>query len=171
MGGMFIIQKITQCFDPAQDRICLSVQDGNDQVLLLWLTQRLANRLAGALANWLDDDLKIQAAGQSVPSLHAWEQAAAQAQLKPDRPVETAAAKGEALLETVDLARGLHGYTLTFKWGGTGAAQLTMSGTELRQWLGILHRLFDTAGWPKHAWPQWFGAVGSAPSAATYSLH
>lgn len=168
---MFIVQKITQCFDPTQDRICLSVQDSDGKVLLLWLTQRLANRLAGALSNWLEDDLKIQAAGQSVPSLHAWEQAAAQAQLKPGRPVEATVAKGEALLEAVDLARSLHGYTLTFKWRATGTAQLRLSGTELRQWLGILHRLFDTAEWPKHAWPQWFGALGDAPSAATCSLH
>lgn len=166
---MFIIQKITPCFDPVQDRICLNVQDGNGQVLLLWLTQRLANRLAGTLANWLDDDLKTQAAGQSIPSLHVWEQAAAQAQLKPDRPVEVAAAKGAALLETVDLARGLHGYTLTFKWRGGEVAQLVMSGTELRQWLGILYRLFDTAEWPKYAWPQWFGEASDAP--ATYALH
>jgi len=168
---MLIIQKITQRFDPLQDRICLGVQDSNGQVMLLWLTQRLANRLAGALANWLDAELRIQAAGQSVPSLHAWEQAAAQAQLKPDQPVVAATAKSAALLESVDLTRGLHGYTLIFKWGATGAAQLTMSGTELRQWLGILHRLFDTAEWPKNAWPQWFAVAGGAPSAAVFSLH
>jgi len=101
--------------------------------------------------------VKTLAAGQSVFSLHAWEQSSAKAQLKPERPVDPAAAQGEALLNAVDLVSGPNGYTLTFKWGSAGAARLMLNPTELRQWLIILRRLFDTAGWPKHAWPEWFG--------------
>lgn len=71
---MFVIQKITQGYDPEQDRIGLTAQSAKDQVLLLWLTQRLANRLAGALARWLGEDVKTLASGQSAFSLHAWEQ-------------------------------------------------------------------------------------------------
>lgn len=153
-----MIQKITQHYESEQDRIGLTAQDAKGRVLLLWLTQRLANRLAGALARWLDEDLKSMTAGQSVFNLHAWEQSAARAQMKPGRPVDAAAAQGEALLNAVDLERGPSGYTLTFKWGSAGAASLSLTATELRQWLGILHRLFDTAEWPKHAWPAWFAA-------------
>ena len=51
---MFVIQKITQRYDPEQDRIGLTTQNAKNQVLLLWLTQQLANRLAGALAaGWM----------------------------------------------------------------------------------------------------------------------
>lgn len=170
---MFVIQKITQRYDPEQDRIGLTAQNAKDQVLLLWLTQRLANRLAGALARWLDEELKTMASGRSVLSLHAWEQSAAQVQMKRGRPVDPAAAQGEALVNAVDLARGPNGYTLTFKWGSAGATRLMLNPTELRQWLGILHRLFDTAGWPKHAWPEWFsaGAESGAPSTLQHVLH
>jgi len=170
---MVMIQKITQHYDPEQDRIGLTAQNAKDQVLLLWLTQRLANRLAGALACWLDEDLKTMTAGQSVFSLHAWEQSAARAQMKPGRPVDPAAAQGEALLNAVDLVRGPSGYTLTFKWGSADAARLTLTATGLRQWLGILHQLFDTAEWPKHAWPEWFavGAESGAPSTTQRVLH
>jgi hypothetical protein len=170
---MFMIQKITQRYDPEQDRIGLTAQSAKDQVLLLWLTQRLANRLAGALTRWLDEELKTIASGRSVFSLHAWEQSAARAQMKPGRPVDPAAAQSEALVNAVDLARGPNGYTLTFKWGSAGAARLTLTATELRQWLGILYRQFDTAGWPKHAWPKWFaaGAGSGAPSTMHHVLH
>ena len=171
---MFIIQKITQRYDPEQDRIGLTTQDSKGQVLLLWLTQRLANGLAGALAHWLDEDVKTAASGQSTFSLHAWEQSSAEAQLNTaERPVDPTAAQDHVLLNAVDLTRGPGGYTLVFKWGSTGAARLMLNTTELRQWLGILRRQFDTAGWPKHAWPEWFaaGAENTAPATASRLLH
>ena len=39
---MFSIQKITPRYDQEQDRLSLNVQNAEGQVLLLWLTQRLA---------------------------------------------------------------------------------------------------------------------------------
>lgn len=170
---MIVIKKITQHYDPEQDRIGLTTEDAEGRVHLLWLTLRLANRLAGTLANWLDEDVKALAPGQSVFSLHAWEQSAAQAQFTPGRPVKLTAVRGEALLNAVDLVRGPNGYTLTFKWGTGGAARLTVTVTELRQWLIILHRQFDTAGWPKNAWPKWFSAnpESAAPSTVPHLLH
>jgi hypothetical protein len=170
---MFMIRKITQRYDPEQDRIGLTAQNAEGQVLLLWLTQRLVNRLVGILASWLDEDVKTMTSGRSMFSLHAWEQSSAEAQLKPGRPVDPAAVQGEALVNAVDLARGPKGYTLTFKWVSAGAARLMLNPTELRQTLIILHRIFDTAGWPKHAWPEWFaaGAESGAPSTTHHVLH
>jgi hypothetical protein len=170
---MFMIRKITQHYDPEQDRIGLTAQNDEGCVLLLWLTQRLANRLVGKLASWLDEDVKTMPSGRPMFSPHAWEQSSAEAQLKPDRPVDPAAARSEALLTAVDLARGPKGYTLTFKWGSAGAARLRLNPTELRQTLIILHRLFDTATWSKLAWPEWFAAdAGSGePSTTHHVLH
>ncbi|MCX5820662.1 MAG: hypothetical protein NT047_12280 [Deltaproteobacteria bacterium] len=168
---MFAIRKITQRYDPEQDRIGLTAQNDEGRVLLLWLTQRLTNRLVGKLASWLDEDVKTMPSGRPMFSPHAWEQSSAEVQLKPDRPVDAAAVQGEALLTAVDLARDPSGYTLTFKWGSAGAARLRLNPTELRQSLIILHRLFDTAGWPKHAWPEWFAAgEGSGASSTTHHV-
>jgi hypothetical protein len=62
---------------------------------------------------------------------------------------------------------------LTFKWGSAGAARLTFTAIELRQSLIILHRLYDIAGWPKDAWPEWFaaGMESGAPSTTHHVLH
>ncbi|MFN7085200.1 MAG: hypothetical protein ACK4N4_01075 [Burkholderiales bacterium] len=169
---MFIIQKITQHYDPEQDRVGLTAQDAAGRVLLLWLTQRLANRLAGALGGWLDASVKAVAAASAAPSLQAWEQAAAQVQLKPEPPVDAAAAQNEALLRVIDLARDAGGYTLTFKWGQDGAARLMLDETELRQWLGILYRLFEAAEWPRDAWPAWFAIrEGEMPAPSSRFVH
>ena len=54
---MLVIEKISQHYDPEQDRIGLTAQNAEGRVLLLWLTQRLANRLAGALTRWLDKEV------------------------------------------------------------------------------------------------------------------
>ncbi len=163
---MFLIQKISQFYYPEQDCIGLTTQNADGRTLLLWLTQRFANRLVGTLAHWLDEDVKTVASGQSVFSLHGWEQSSAEAQLKIGRPADPAAAQGEALLNAADLTCGPSGYTVTFKWGSAGTVRLMFHTTELRQWLSILHRQFDTTGWPKHAWPEWFaaGAGSGAPS-------
>jgi len=155
---VFVIQKITQRYDPAQDRIEFNVQDAEGRVLRLWLTQRLANRLPAPLVSWLDED----AGNTAASGLHAWEQAAAQAQLKPDRPVEAVAAN-EVLVTEIDLAHGTGAYSLVLKWQD-GAARLSLGATELRQWLGILYRLVAGAGWPTQFWPAWL-----APDAVTAS--
>ena len=155
---MFVIQKITQHYNQEQDRIGQTVASAEGRVLLLWLTQRLINLLVGTLASWLEEDVKISAAGQSAFKLNAWEQSSAEALVKPDRPVDPTVAQGEALVNSIDLARSPNGYTLTFKWGPAGAALLTFTAIEMRQWLGILHHLFDIAEWPKQAWPEWFSA-------------
>lgn len=176
---MVVIKRVTPRYDPKQDRIGLTVQDVKDQVLLLWLTQRLANRLAAALSGWLDEDVKVSASEQQQPqplsdpvlqplsdpvsklpsqlpsSLHTWEQWAARSKMKPGRPVDRAKAQGEALLNEIDLARGSKGYTVTFKWEPTGAARLVLDPTQVRQWLILLYRQFRLAEWPKHAWPNW----------------
>jgi len=169
---MFVIQKITQHYNREQDRIAQTVQNAAGQVLSLWLTQRLTNLLVGTLSSWLEEDVKTSSAGQ-VAKMHAWEQSSAEAQLQPDIPVNPAAAQGEVLVSTIDLARSQSGYNLTFKWGVDGAAFLTLTATELRQWLGILHHLFDLAEWPKQAWPEWFSVSekNGSPTAAHHLLH
>ncbi len=166
---MFIIQTITQNYDQDQDRISLAARNLEGEVVLLWLTQRLANRLARTLTDWLAADLATVTAGQSDSRLHAFEQSVAQAQLKPLPPVVAAVVHLDYLITSVDLARSETGYILTFKWGEAGSARLAMMALELRQWLGILYRLFALAEWPRAAWPSWLAeeAGGNGPTSAT----
>ena len=67
--------------------------------------------------------------------------------------VKSSAAKEEALLTTIDFSHGDRGYALTFKWGVTGVARITLQAKELRHYLEGFSRLYDIAKWPKTAWP------------------
>ena len=170
---MFVIQKISQHYNQEQDRIGQTAQNAEGQVLLLWLTQRLANLLVGTLSSWLDEDMKTELAGQSALVMHAREQMSAEAQLQLGQPLDPTTALGEALVNTIDLARSDNGYKLTFKWGLAGAAFLAFTAMELRQWLSILHHLYDIAEWNKQVWPDWFSLSqkNSAPATTHRLLH
>lgn len=178
---MFIIQKITQRYHPEQDRVSFSVENVEQKVLLLWLTQRLANRLVGILVSWLAEDSQTVSITQSSSDLRILQQVPTQQMQQTQQAqqtqgtvvsaVDAAVAQSEVLLDTIDLARDQHGaYVLTFNWTENNA-RLILSATELRQWLNILNRLFDTAEWPKHVWSEWFAVNNEMSSARPHLLH
>lgn len=164
MSEPFKIEKITQNYDATEDRVSLNVQNASGEVVVLWLTQRLANRLATFLIGWLNEDFAASDRGNPTSDLQAWEQQAAQAQLKADeQPVARHTARGEYLLKKVDLARNSRHFTLNFVWEN-GSAKLSLTAIQLRQWLGILYKLFDKAEWPKANWPNWFAGDPASTS-------
>jgi hypothetical protein len=154
---MLVIDKLTQSYDRAEDRISIDVQDASGRVLRMWLTRRLGDALFGHLGQLL------AAAGvgrdaEFARHLQVWEQQAAQAQLRGDEPVRW---QGEAvLLGAVDLSRIDQGMQLIFKAPLAGVdrpvARVTLGDVHLRQWLGIVFQLYGAAGWPRDAWPHWF---------------
>lgn len=166
---MFIIQKISQRYDPHEDRLCLSASNPLGETCALWLTQRLANQLALSLAQWLDETLHQLSDRSAARDVHAWEQAAAQAALRADEPVSTP--MPPHLLHSIDLSRQDDIYGLTFRWAPEGAAQLTLNATELRQWLGILAQLYRSGEWPMHAWPTWITNPSPHHRARPHALH
>lgn len=141
---MFIVQKMTQRYDGLEDRIQVNLQDVDGRVICLWLTLRLANMMLSVLSKWADEmeaDLKAnkKTDGETKPT-----------EIVSD--VKKSLAKEEALLTTVDFNYGDRGYVLTFKWGVTGAARMTLQAKELRQYVEGFSRLYDIAKWPKTSW-------------------
>ena len=161
---MLALKKITARYDATEDRLVLHAEAADGQQVRLWCTQRLFNRLAKALVSMLDQELarSTPAARVGGQQLHAMEQGAAQAQLGKQVPV--AATEQEplsALLASVDISRRGPRFELTFKSAVEGVASVTLSATEMRQWLGIVHRLYGHAAWPTDHWPAWFKAAQS----------
>jgi hypothetical protein len=155
---MFSIQKFTLGYNPLQDRVSLSASNAEGEVIVLWLTQRLLNQLTQTLMAWLDDELKAATSGRVIPELHAFEQSAALSVYKPEKPVSAAESPEESLITTIDLSHKLNGFQLVFRWDAAGAARLFMDSVQLRQFMGILFRVVEMAGWPKDSWPDWFSA-------------
>jgi hypothetical protein len=164
------IDKLTQGYDAAEDRLFIDVRLSDGEERRLWLTQRLAGVLVQHLCGWLDDQLAATASGHHDTRLHAFEQQAAAAALNPETAV--APASRAVLVHSVDLDRGSEAVRLTFRAAGeaTGPA-MTLDATRLRQWLGILRALFEQAGWPTGVWPVWLGAQPGRATLPSTALH
>lgn len=155
---MAALQKITTTYAESEDRLRLAGQDAaGTTVRVLWLTQRLTNRLVQTLTQWLEAE-GSGAALTTADLRHAWEQDVAVRQMQPSTPVPVMPNIPGALVDVVDLARNGRQYTIDFRQADT-TTTLTLSNTQLRQWLGILRSLYQVAGWPLADWPTWMDDV------------
>lgn len=155
IARMAALQKITTTYSESEDRLRLAGQDAaGATTAVLWLTQRLTNRLVRALTQWLEGE-KGGALAAAAPDLRqAWAQETARRQLQPSAPVPVTRDVPGTLVASVDLTRDGKHYTIGFRQADT-TSTLALSSTELRQWLGILRSLYLTAGWPLADWPAW----------------
>jgi hypothetical protein len=164
------IDKLTQGYDAAEDRLFIDVRLQGGEARRLWLTQRLARLLVHHICAWLDEQLAATASGHHDERLHAFEQQSALAALAPEKAVE--AAPTAALVYHVDLDRGAEAVRLTFRREDelTGPT-MTMDAVRLRQWLGIVRSVFDQADWPTGSWPAWLAVQPGNAALPTTILH
>ena len=165
------LRKFTTTYSESEDRLRLAGETTEGAAsVALWLTQRLMNRLVTVIAQWLEADTRSRAPHSLDAELHnAFIQEAATRRLEPAAPVATPLQQPPTLVISVDLRREDDFFFIIFRAGTEDADPpfMRLSPTELRQWLGILHGLYRTAGWPFDAWPEWFSGVGHAtPQAA-----
>lgn len=179
------LQRITTAYSETEDRLRLAGKGAHGQTVVLWLTQRLMNRLVAHLCAWLDQHgnattgtvaTQLQGTAQSVAQSFA--QQAAAAALAPKPPVQVAGQATQALVHSVDVSSHAQAQSITLRFKGQAShdpasdtqaevqAQLGMNATALRQWLGIVYGQYRVAQWPTGAWPQWMEEAsqpGSAP--------
>lgn len=156
---MAALQKITTTYSESEDRLCLAGQNAaGDTTTLLWLTQRMANRLVQTLTEWLETEVDGKLAAMPSDLRQAWVQETAMRQLEPTTPVRVAQGAMTLLVLAVDLTRDGQRYRIVFRCPDGEAENdpsLSLSSTELRQWLAILRSLYQAAGWPLASWPSW----------------
>ncbi len=128
--------------------------DGGSPVVF-WLTLRLSVRLVKELASHLERQVS-QSALVDTGLLLSCQQRDAEWQHEPAAPVMSSSASLWVLPEKVGLACSTQHAALLFQLGDGREAQLQMSLQELRQWLAIMYRQFQYAGWPMAVWPAWF---------------
>ncbi len=151
---MNAIQKITVSYDEQEDRLHFACEDEAGQVQSLWLTQRLTNRLVGALLSKLDGTM-AHLPNDARETVQGWEQSAARTLLSPSSPVQSVAAAPYGLVNSIDISHTDGSFTLMFRWPEQNALALTMNALPLRQWLSIIHDTYVKAGWPLEIWPAW----------------
>jgi hypothetical protein len=173
---MNILQRFTTEYVELEDRIRLTGELVTGDTVVLWLTQRLMNRLVPHLAAWLARQLapasgipSVQAAHQEV--VQGFAQQAAQAKLAPEAPVQASSPGAVWRADSVDIAEREGAVVLTFKGNAGGQATLLLAGQLLRQWLGIVFEQYLRGEWPTTIWPGWMEAARPQAIAGARVLH
>lgn len=175
---MSTLQRLTTEYVDREDRVRLSGESEAGDTVVLWLTQRLLNRLLPPLCDWLLEQGSAASRERSPSKLdhHAelrqsFAQQAARAGMIPQPPVRPADDQAGSLVITVNLTArpGLMQLDFLGANDSTGTAPqlagLALPTQNLRQWLNILFDQYHRAGWPLDAWPAWM--QDSAPAVTT----
>lgn len=147
------LQRVTTEYVMAEDRIRLSGETADGQVAVIWLTQRMLNRLVSHLIRWLEDNGFSEGADNDL--LQNFAQQAAEAALEPQAAVPAEASEANWRVDEMDITTGSGGVSVIFKSGEADSARVTMTANALRQWLGILHGQYVKGEWPTTIWPGW----------------
>ena len=190
------LQRITTEYVDSEDRIRLCGEVAPNQAVLLWLTQRLLNRLVPYLLGWLEQQVggssgesgdvhRRAAADTRAEVVNGFAQQAAIAAMEQQSPVQAHTAQTAWLVHTVDVTVNQQFVRLTFK-GPPGTAPsissleagITMHALPLRQWLSILHEQCHRAGWVPTSpeavgavWPEWIQARHTDNAGGVALLH
>lgn len=174
-------EKLTTRYDEYQDRICVDGQTAHGEVVTLWLTYRLLQRLMPLL---LEVITPLPGTAPDVDLLAAWELSKARAQQKPQKaverpPVQVPSGVGETmassaapiwLVESVDLKGSPALTSMVFRTGTGEAVTIAFSVEQLRQWVAIVYGHWQIAGWSLTVWPDWIKGVAETPGQDTGTL-
>lgn len=149
------LQRITTDYVDLEDRIRLSGEMESAATVVVWLTQRLLERLLPVLLLWLEQQSADTAHAEM---LHDFAQQAAEAGLTPQIPVRADVSSTAWLALSVDIAQSDQAVSLTLRGSDGQDVNLTLVANPLRQWLAILHDAYCKAGWPLTVWPEWIRA-------------
>jgi hypothetical protein len=166
-------KKITTRYDEQQDRLAIDGQTADGEVMTLWLTHRLLQRLMPPLFAII-----TPAPGEDYneSTRAAWELTTARARLEPQESVVRTLAPNAPgvttpsvdamhssswLVQSIDLRR-FPAQTLLVFHGATAEKEATFlfSAERLRQWLLIVHSQWRRAGWSLAIWPDWVKEIG-----------
>lgn len=162
------LQRVTTEYIAVEDRVRISGAMSDDQAVVLWLTQRMLNRIVPRLTQWLEQKGVAGATAGIVDNemLQGFAQEAARA-IAPALPaVQADSTSATSLVDSVDIATADAGVALIFKTGDAKSARLTLVTHALRQWLGIMHDQYVKAQWPTTVWPAWIQEASQAAAKA-----
>jgi len=145
------LERITTKYIDVEDRIQLSGQTGSLTPVVIWLTQRLLQRLIPVVLK----DLERQRQGALGEVLQGFAQQAARAGTVPQAPVQFNERSPAWLARKVDVTPSKTTLQLVFHGAEGQTAVLALAVDPLRQWLNILYDVCFKAQWPLDVWPAW----------------
>lgn len=155
---MFCLRKITTEYFGHEDRIRISGDVDGQNAVVIWLTQRLLQRLVPALLQHLG----LREAAVNAEILQSFAQQSAVSELDHQAPVKASADCTAYLPTKVDIRKAGEFVCLEFASENNPSIILELGVVSLRQWLAILYDAYLRADWPLDVWPDWIGGQGGA---------
>ena len=154
------LKRITTDYNEQEDRITLAGLTDKDQTVVLWLTMRLARRLIKHCLNLLDKDSSqpgdVSSTNEnSRKSLQNFVQKSAEQQTTEEPAVKVTRNSPKFLVIEIDIKPVGNGVTLNFKEQFSDRYEVFLNIQQLRQWLGMLHTIWQKTDWPTNVWPDW----------------
>ena len=151
------ITNITTEYIADEDRVRLAVTDSSGAPRVLWLTRRLAERLAPALVESLaQPEVEGSPSTPAVSAAQTYAQLEARLTQKPAAAVKVPHNADDSVVYEIKLTRlKAGGCRLRFLCKNQSEATLNLNATHLRQWLELLRLAFKRAQWRQDVWPNW----------------
>lgn len=175
------LNRITTEYIAAEDRIRLTGATAGGGTLVLWLTQRLLNRLVPQLLAWLERQPQTVSSAapegrRDLPTelINTFAQQAARNRLQAQPPVRAEGACHTWLVRLLDIQQSDRAIRVVFRHPSgaePGPAVLILRSDPLRQWLNVLHDHYLRAGWPMEVWPAWVTDAGRVPRSKSGVVH
>jgi hypothetical protein len=164
---MFMIKKISQRYQPVEDRLQFAIENESSEIIVLWITQRISRQLMRALndkfkfsASIIASKVNPKSTTSALPQLDL-QKGQANTPLNKARltdneklkepPVAINDAKESGLVHTLSFSVKESKIEITFRWGITGAAIVLFDQDQLKIfWNGLL-KLFAVGKWPQIA--------------------
>ena len=171
------LERITSEYIESEDRIRLTAIGAAEETLILWITQRLLIRLITHFLGWLEKGAPEVALSSAIDNeaksaLQGMAQQSATAKLQEQSAVAATPDSVALLVKEIDIKMNEEVVLLVFKCHDDQKPELTFTIQQLRQWLGMIHRLWRQADWPLSIWPEWMDDSQQANQASSHSsLH
>ena len=165
---MVSLQRITIQYILSEDRIRLTGEDVSGTTRVLWMSQRILNRLIPHICQSLEakqDDILQSSLVQ------AFAQQKARMNFQQVASVKAHADSQSLLVQNVDVKTLSSGIELCFKdKDGQIFASLILRSQVLRSWLNIVYDQYLCAEWSTSMWPLWIAEAKPPSQPATTSV-
>ena len=173
---MSSLKRITTEYIESEDRIRLAGLTNDNQTIALWLTMRLLKRLIKHCLNLLEkNNPKLESAStqneESGKSVQHFLQKSAERLIVEETVVKLTDQSPNYLAVEIDVRNDDAGVTLIFKGEFSSNYAIYLNNQQLRQWLGMLHMIWQKTEWSNLAWPDWLSNSPADIAPGLISIH
>lgn len=170
------LERITTEYIELEDRIRLASLTDDNQTISIWLTMRLLRRLITHCLNLLAKSTPgLEKAPtqneKSRKSIQNFVQKSAEQQIVVETAVTVTENSPDYLAAEIDVRNDYAGVTIIFKDEFNSNYSIYLNNRQLRQWLSMLHMIWQKAEWSTLIWPDWMSSDPQETASAATSVH